>query len=259
MAGFRGDMSRILTDMRRALAQDRDARRMILGLLALNCALIGLPIALEALESVGWLASRSRPMLHPTTDGSVQEQFNYLQAGATAIVLGLAAVRFRSVMCLAWAAVFAFILCDDALLYHERVGAVLADGLGLPQLGGLRAVDLGELIAWGLAGLVLGPLPALAYLRSTPAERGLGWMFLALFGGLVVFAVGVDMVHSAVPSRILMVAEDGGEMIAIALACGLGLTVLRNGSAIGLVRSDALATQARVRPGRLASSGHWLH
>ena len=198
-------------------------RRLIIGLLGLNVALILLPVLLEMAERAALLTPMSRPFLHPTTDGSLQELFNYAQTGICAAMLGLVALRRHSVMALAWACVFGFVLIDDALMYHETFGAWLAQVLGLPALGGLRPVDLGELLAWALAGAVVAPIWITAFLRTSGTEQGLGLILLALFGGLVFFAVGVDLLHAAVPSQMLMVAEDGGEMIAIALACAVSL------------------------------------
>lgn len=198
-------------------------RRIILGLLGFNLALIALPVVLELAERMSLLTARSRPFLHPTTDGSIQELANYGQAGLCAVFLALVVWKRHSIMALAWCCVFLFVLIDDAFQYHETVGAWLATTFHFPSLGGMRPVDLGELMAWAMAGLVVGPMLAMAFLRCSGNERGMGLVLMACFGALVVFAVGLDMLHVAVQSEILMVAEDGGEMIAIALACGVSL------------------------------------
>lgn len=198
-------------------------RRIILGLFGINLALIGLPILLELAERLSLLTPRSRPFLHPTNDGSIQELGNYVQAGLCVIFLALVVWKRHSIMALAWCFIFLFVLIDDALQYHETVGAWLATTFHFPSLGGMRPVDLGELLAWSMAGLVVGPMLTVAFLRSSGVERGMGLILMACFGALVVCAVGLDMLHVAVPSELLMVAEDGGEMIAIALACSVSL------------------------------------
>ena len=198
-------------------------RRIILGLLGINLALIALPILLELAERMSLLTARSRPFLHPTTDGSIQELANYGQAGLCAAFLALVVWKRHSIMALAWCCVFLFVLIDDAFQYHETVGAWLATTFHFPSVGGMRPVDLGELVAWSMAGLIVGPMLVVAFLRSSGVERGMGLVLMACFGALVVFAVGLDMLHVVMPSELLMVAEDGGEMIAIALACSVSL------------------------------------
>lgn len=222
-SGLWSDWSEAVTLLRSRMRKDCLARRVVIGLIVLNLVLIGLPVVLEQMERVGLLTPVSRPMLHPTVDGSWPEILNYAQTALCSVALMLAAWRFRSVMALAWALVFAFVLFDDALQYHETVGAWLAQGLALPAIEGLRAVDLGELIAWGLAGMVVAPALAWAFLRTSGTDRGMGLVLLVLFAGLVVFGVGVDMLHVVFPSPVLLVAEDGGEMMAIALAAAVSL------------------------------------
>jgi hypothetical protein len=57
------------------------------------------------------------------------------------------------------------------------------------------------------------------------------------FGVLIVSGIGLDMATVAVPGRfeflegVLGIAEDGGEMIAVALMARLGITLARNAEA----------------------------
>jgi hypothetical protein len=222
------DLASATAATRGMLADDRSARRFLATLLALNLALIALPVFLEGLEILGLIPDTPRPLAHPGTDGSLPEMLNYAQSGLAALFLGLTWARTRSVVFLAWAAMFTFILLDDSLQYHEVFGAWLTDVLALPAFGDLRAVDTGEVLAWILAGAVLIPLAVAAVLRSGGLERGFGLLMLLIFGALVFFAVIVDMIHVLLPYRAVLLFEDGGEMLAVAAACVLALVWYRN-------------------------------
>ncbi|MBC7289993.1 MAG: hypothetical protein H5T83_01480, partial [Actinotalea sp.] len=119
----------------------------------------------------------------------------------------------------AWAATLAVVVLDDLLRFHEDLGAWLVGRLGLEPVAGLRAQDVGELLAWGAFVVVLGTALVLAFRRSSaPARRGA----LVVGGAVAVvafFAVGVDMVAIVVGdvltdrgARWLALLEAGGEM-----------------------------------------------
>ena len=85
---------------------------------------------------------------------------------------------------------------------------------------GLRAVDIGELLASAAAGAMLavgsrGPISA------EPAHSGESSRhLLILLGVLVFFGVAVDMVHGALDpagwgEEALVIMEDGGELVAV--------------------------------------------
>ncbi len=113
--------------------------------------------------------------------------------------------------------VFTYILLDDTLQVHERGGRWLNQQIQLPELLGLRAQDLGELL---VTGVVVGVLLLLLTAAYWWAEAGLRptitrllFLLVLLFG----FGVGVDMLHSLLDGqtvrRIAGVIEDGGEML----------------------------------------------
>lgn len=210
------------------LRRDDRARRLVWALFGVNLIVILLPVVAQVLEVAGLIPDTPRPLIHPGTDGSLPEVLNYAQAGGCALFLALTGRRCASPVLYAWAGIFAFILIDDAFQYHERFGAGLAQALSLPAMGGLRAVDFGELLAWALAGLILLPLALRAAFRAQGIERGMGLMILLVFVALVFFAVVIDMAHSALGSRIVLLLEDGGEMLCIATACALSFTWWRN-------------------------------
>lgn len=202
-------------------------RRFAWMILGVNLALIAVPVALELAEIAGLIADTPRDFINPARDRSLPEFFNYLQAGLTAAFLFLAWRRSRAVALLAWAAIFAFILLDDSLEYHEVVGAWLARTFALSGVEGLRAVDSGELLAWAIAGAVLLPLVAVAALRSDGVERGFALLIGLAFAALAFSGIVMDMVHVLLGSRVVTILEDGGEMLSIAAACVLSFAWYR--------------------------------
>lgn len=161
------------------------------------------------------------------------EIFNYLQTLALVGLLAAIAMRIRQSLYLCWAAVFVLIAVDDALAIHQQFGSLLAAVVPLAPGLGLRPADLGEVAAWagGAAGLIL--LLAFGFRRATPEHREIGWYFAWLFGLLLFFGFGVDMLHSLLngtffaSSLVFELIEDGGEMVSISLACALAFAVWR--------------------------------
>lgn len=145
---------------------------------------------------------------------------------ATALILrrGPGAARRSAPVHLAWAVVLLMIALDDYLMIHERVGSVLVHSLDLPEVFGLRAQDLGELLVWGLLAAALGVLLLLAHLRAPAEARWNSWGFVVLMVFLVAFGVVLDMLnillHAVLGETLLTVTthvETGGELVAMSL------------------------------------------
>lgn len=124
----------------------------------------------------------------------------------------------------AWALIMVALVLDDYLMLHERGGEYLAQTLGLPAVGSLRPVDLGELLIWAVEATVLGLVLIAAHLTSTSPVRRDSWKFFALMVLLALFAVLVDMIHIAAQpgisrrsDNIFALAETAGELGAMAL------------------------------------------
>ena len=69
-------------------------------------------------------------------------------------------------MLLAWSGFFGFLMLDDALQLHERIGLWLGRRLGLPAVGGLRPDDFGEILVAGTVGASLLLVLVLAWRRD---------------------------------------------------------------------------------------------
>ncbi|WP_156809072.1 hypothetical protein [Arthrobacter sp. TB 23] len=166
------------------------------------------------------------------TDRSIPELLGHIQlALAGFFLLSLVALHRRrsgqlrpSLVYAAWTAILAAITLDDFLMIHERVGGFLADALGLPAVAGLRPVDLGELLVWGGVAVPLGIALLLAHRVGAPGARAGSRLFMILAGILVLFGVGIDMVHvmtttvfDAPVRQFLTFLETGGELVSMSL------------------------------------------
>lgn len=165
-------------------------------------------------------------------DQSLSEGFNHGMLFFASALFLLASYESRSRLALFLMILFAFAWLDDSAQYHERMGAILVQNLNVPSAFGLRAQDLGELLAWGLAAALLSLLAFWAY-RGRRSGDGLLLRLISLpVAALLVCAVAFDMVHIIVQSdranRLLTVLEDGGEMLAVAAIATVALAVARN-------------------------------
>lgn len=182
------------------------------------------------IPGISWIGN---DVLRLDRDRSVAEFFNYLQTFVTVMLLGRAFVLSRQGVYLAWSLIFAFIVLDDAMLVHERVGGFLAAKLAFPTLSGLRPLDIGELMVWAAAAALLLPLLVWGFRSSTRQAAGYGALLTLIFAVLVFFGLAVDMIHiivapwSRLADAALAIAEDGGEMLALALACSCALLLHR--------------------------------
>lgn len=189
---------------------------LVLGALLIADLLFVLMHALHKLA----VSAFGDPSFNVTLEGGYGERFQYLKEALITAMLGILASRHRSVLFAAWAFLFAYLLLDDSVSVHERLGAWLAAVLGLQPALGLRAIDFGELLISGtVAGgfaLLIGTLAV----RSDARMRRLCLDYLQLLALLVFFGVFVDMLHVVAGGYGLPglgTLEDGGEMLAMSL------------------------------------------
>ena len=165
-------------------------------------------------------------------DQGLAEVWGYLQTSVAVALLVVVFAKKQNALALAWAAVLTLVVLDDSLGLHERLGSRAGRALQLPSPGGLRPSDLGELLAWGLMGVVAVAALLLGWRASTHRQRSATGPLFGSFIALVFFAIVVDLVHQAVSSDNRQIwgielnpavrfAEASGElfsMTAIALA-----------------------------------------
>ena len=158
------------------------------------------------------------------------EMFGYLKSVAIAIALFVCYRRARAPAFAALSFTFALIALDDSLRIHEFFGSLIEKGLSLQPAFGLRPQDLGELMVWSALGTAVAAALAAGFMRSGREARSLASLFLCLFGVLVFFAVGADMLQIAFHNafrgaqRLWTVVEEGGEMATLSLICAAAIT-----------------------------------
>lgn len=213
---------------------DRLAQVIILGLVLIDLIFVELYLLKYTLLYFDLNPGVLRqPYFDLDSDRGYAELFNYLQVAICVALLLDVFTMSRQYIYAAWTLVFSFVLADDALLIHEKAGQYLVSAFALPTLPGLRPVDTGELLTWCIAAAFLLGVLAWAFRNSTPEAIGFGGVFALIFACLIFFGVGVDMAHvvlgrtSYLADRLLVIVEDGGEMLTLTLACASALLLYR--------------------------------
>ena len=171
--------------------------------------------------------------LPSSEDGSVAELYGHVQLLAAVVALVLVWRASRVSVYGAWALAFTALVADDFFQIHERVGEVLVDTFSLPAVAGLRAQDVGELVVWAVAGIVLGVLLVVTHRRASPRHRSDSWLLAAATVVLALFAVALDMVDAVVKrltgqgtlTSLMDYAESGGELLTMTLMLFVALAI----------------------------------
>jgi hypothetical protein len=158
-------------------------------------------------------------------DRGYAEIFQYIKWFWIIVLFSYLTIARRSFSYVAWGVTFLYLLCDDSLGIHEKIGRLISGNLGFEPPFGMYPRDIGELAVSALAGITLTPLLIWAYLRGSPAFKNMSQDLLLLILVLAFFGVAVDTVHSIVRGLglgskaefILGLIEDGGEMLIASL------------------------------------------
>lgn len=153
-------------------------------------------------------------------DRSVPEMYQYLKAAAAAGLAILIFRRLRQPTYLVAAGIMAFLMFDDGLSLHERLGDWFADALLLAQPAqalSVEADDLGEMLA--MSGFGVAVLTALVsvHRRAAARERRFLIAFEILLAALAFCGVVMDLLPRpqlfAGVGIVATLIEDGGEMV----------------------------------------------
>jgi hypothetical protein len=149
-------------------------------------------------------------------DWSYGEVFQYIKEFWIFALLAFLAIRRRSWLFGSWALLFLYLMLDDSMQIHERMGEWVAATLRFVPMFGLRSVDFGELAVSGIAGVFFLVTLSLTYIfaeqQARAVARGLFFMLLALvFFGVVVDMLVID-VHWLL-TKAIGALEDGGEQV----------------------------------------------
>lgn len=212
---------------------DRSARTIIHAVLAANVCLIAVHVFLWLTKRFDFHASTLfRQDLLIDAEGGYPEMFNYLQIGALVWLMLHIFLRVRQPIYASLGIIFVIALADDALELHEQIGGY-AESIGLPAPSFLGAQHFGELLHWLAMGALFIAVLVYGFVRSGGEDRKIGgvfvfWIFVLGFSAAVLDAAH-EIFHRSFPGAdlILGVAEDGGEMLTVALALSTALLLFR--------------------------------
>lgn len=173
------------------------------------------------------LAAQVYEELDLGSDDSLSEKFTHGLSFLAATLFLICFLHVGSRAAFFLASLSAFVWFDDAARFHERVGTALKDHIALEPRFGLRLQDYGEIVAWLGAACVLGLILLWALRALRPGDLGLLLATGLCFAVLVFFGVVVDMVHVTGYRNLLMLIEDGGEMIAVTGFAAVAIGALR--------------------------------
>jgi hypothetical protein len=147
--------------------------------------------------------------------------FQFVKEYWIVLLLGFLALRKKSILYLGWFLLFLYILLDDSLEIHEKLGEIISNKLAFLPAFNLRAADFGELVVSAFFGLFFLIFIATAYRFSDRISRKLSRYLIMMLFALALFGIVVDMLHIAVKSPslepLLGLVEDGGEQIVMSV------------------------------------------
>ena len=192
------------------------------GLLFLFAALVCVDLIFAVISAVRDAQGLDWDRWHISFENGYGERWQYLKWAAISVLCFLLTIRRQSWLYFAWSAIFLYLLLDDSLALHERVGWRLARYFGFQSAFGLRWQDFGELLTSALAGGPLLGFLAWSYWREQRLEpRSFAHTLILMLAALVFFGVGIDMVgimlKQADEHTTLELIEDAGEMVVASL------------------------------------------
>ena len=170
------------------------------------------------------LAEIGRSVFSLGKDLGLAESFMYVKEYWVILLLAYLAWTRKKFMYFAWAILFLYIMADDLIQMHEKVGAMLVSKFELVPMFNLRAQDFGELAFSGFSGMVLLSLIGVSYIKSDANIRRICRHLIILLSSLVLFGVVFDMIQIMFADNHIMfhifgIIEDGGEMIILSFFC----------------------------------------
>lgn len=209
-------------------------RTLVIWLIAVDVGLILLNVVAFLLAKASIIASVPN-ILKITQDASLGEDFNYLKWAVIVVALVWMALRDHWLAPFAWAGVFAMILADDSLQFHENIGSLISSDSKLPSNSLLYGSDLGEIIVFLAMGLIAVILTVMMFSRRGAMARIMSVRYLYVLAGLGFFGVGIDALHQVIShfaldhpavaflAPVFGLLEDGGEMLVASVATALTL------------------------------------
>lgn len=161
----------------------------------------------------------SNPLFSIETDQGYAEVFQYIKEFWILMLLCFMAAKRRQVIYFGWSILFLYLLFDDSLQVHERLGSILSSRLHIQPGFALRPYDIGQIGVSVLFGILLFSVLGFAYFLSNDTAKQVSKRLFMLVLCVAFFGVVVDMLHVAIPAGalILGIIEDGGEMVVMSV------------------------------------------
>lgn len=184
-------------------------------------------------------------------DRGYSEIFQYIKEYWIALILILLGLQKRSLLYLSWSLLFFYLLLDDSIQIHEKLGLIIGNRLTLSSKFGLRPQDFGEFAVSAAIGLFFLIIIATTYRFSDSQPKQASRYLIAMLFILAFFGIFVDMLDMAIATPIikswLATIEDGGELICMSFITGF----------VFLLPERSHSRHAKSR--RLVMTNHNLH
>ncbi|MBC8331548.1 MAG: hypothetical protein H8E28_06170 [Anaerolineae bacterium] len=130
-------------------------------------------------------------------------------------------IRRRKIFYAIWLLLFGFILLNNVMTFHESIAGSLSTNLMPFDWPLSYKVKLGEMGLYMMIGIPTLIFIGATYRKSAPEEQTVTRALLWLFALLMVFALGVDLLHIGIRRifdtqlvyEIMGGIEEGGEMV----------------------------------------------
>ncbi|PTL98916.1 MAG: hypothetical protein DA407_17255 [Bacteroidetes bacterium] len=155
-------------------------------------------------------------------DNGYPEVFQYFKYFIVILILFYLIIKKQGIGYIAWLLLFILLLLDDSMRLHEGFGTWAVEKFNYSPMFGLRAHDLGELTYVAFFGSILLFFLVFGYLKGDSKHRKINIDLGLLFALFLFFGVAMDMIdqlfeYNRYSHLILVLIEDGGEMITLSL------------------------------------------
>jgi hypothetical protein len=160
-------------------------------------------------------------MLSISVDRGYPEVFQYIKMFWVILLLLYLARKRHRFLFISWSLLFFYLLLDDSLEIHERIGEVISAQLPFDTMIGLRAQDFGELIVTAIFAAVLFGIILIAHINSEEPGRRISRTLFKMILALVFFGIFLDMADIVITGNAsnspLDIIENFGEMVVISV------------------------------------------
>ncbi|WP_300246697.1 hypothetical protein [Antarcticimicrobium sp.] len=206
-------------------------RGFLIGFLAADCMFLVIHAVFGLLTMRG-VVEVWPDFFNVDRDWGGGEIFSYIKWALTIGAVVACFMKSRKPIFLGLGGLFLICLLDDSIGLHERGTLWLVDEFTIYRYFGAMQGVVGELIAWASLGIPAVACLGAGWWMSNSRDRRLILPGLMFFAGVVVSAVGMDVIHSSLPDRSLAAGlvgmlEEGGEMIFLSLLLAFVWGLLR--------------------------------